>query len=86
MNDRKFNLSTPLIKPNLVHNFLRLLEKKNLEKLPFFFATHKITYIAGYLLSTTTNSARNMSIFGHCHSRAIYTGENKTRTARISLN
>ena len=33
------------------HNFLRLLEKK-LEKVSFFSATHKITYIAGYLLST----------------------------------
>ena len=32
------------------HNFLRLLKKK-LEKLPFFSATHKITYIAGYTLS-----------------------------------
>ena len=33
------------------HNFLRLLEKR-LEKLPYFSVTHKITYIAGYLLST----------------------------------
>ena len=32
-------------------NFLCLLERK-LEKLPFFSATHKITYIAGYTLST----------------------------------
>ena len=31
------------------HKFLRLLEKKKMEKLPFFSATLKITYIAGYL-------------------------------------
>ena len=30
--------------------FLRLLERE-LEKVPFFSATHKITYIAGYTLS-----------------------------------
>ena len=33
------------------HNILRLLGKK-LGKVSFFSATHKITYIAGYLLST----------------------------------
>ena len=30
--------------------FSRFIEKKKMEKLPFFSATHKITYIAGYLL------------------------------------
>ena len=49
------------------HNFLRCLEKKQ-EKLPFFSATHKIAYIAGYLLSTqTTNIESAMTIFGRCH-------------------
>ena len=34
------------------HNFSTFIGKKKLEKLLFFSATHKITYIAGYLLST----------------------------------
>ena len=33
------------------HSFARLLEKKKAGKLLFFFATDKITYIAGHLLS-----------------------------------
>ena len=42
-------------------------KKKKLEKLPFFSATHKITYIAGYLSSTHDEYWARYDFNGHCH-------------------